>query len=65
MPRQYPRISGRKKYKGHPNGLPNCPCGTKAVYRVEIQVNWFRGDDESEPRCEKHKDDAEVTRVTP
>lgn len=37
-----------------------CPCGAIATGKVEIQYNWFRGDDEEELRCDLHKDDPDV-----
>lgn len=43
--RTYPRIGEIKRY----NGSRMCKaCGiiTKPCKRVDIQVNWFRGDDE-------------------
>ena len=53
---KYPKISGVRKYKGHPNGHPACSiCGRKATCRVEIQTSPFRGDDEYSPRCDEHK----------
>ena len=51
MPRQYPYISDyRKEQRG------KCVvCGAPAEYLVIIQVNWFRGDDESARTCHEHK----------
>lgn len=44
MARQYPRIGNRRS--DTPKG--NCVlCGKpKADYRVDVEFNWFRGDDE-------------------
>lgn len=59
---KYPRISHFFRYKGNPKRFKDqkCPCGLQAVGRVEIQVSWFRGDDEIELRCEEHKDQPKV-----
>lgn len=32
-------------------------CAKEATVRIEIQTNYFRGDDEVQPRCDDHKDD--------
>ena len=51
----YPCIVAFKKYRGHPNGWPQCRlCGEKAAGKVLIVNGWFRGDDTEEPRCENH-----------
>lgn len=61
MPREYPRLGRAGQSKGwqkNPNGAPDCDvidCTAKATHRVEIQVNWFRGDDESCRACDAHK----------
>jgi hypothetical protein len=40
---------------------PRCVvCGADASYIVDIEVNWFRGDDEVVKSCETHKNDAEA-----
>lgn len=55
---KYPRIGNVEK---HPrNTSERCLCGAMAKYRVEIQVNFFRGDDEIEWRCQEHKRSIEV-----
>lgn len=50
----YPRIGQtEKRFK---NTAPNCKiCKGIGKYRVHIEVDWFRGDDEVEWRCEEHK----------
>lgn len=56
----------RKKWtvlrKGVPvsvNNRPRCAaCGEEASFRVEVEVNWFRGDDEIVNACPVHKIDA-------
>ena len=50
---RYPRISETEKKPR--NTSARCPCGKMGEYRVTIQVNIFRGDDEVEWRCEAHK----------
>jgi len=55
--RQYPFIYGRKKltqFVDHGAPVVCTKCDTRALYRCEIQYNWFRGDDEYEARCEAH-----------
>lgn len=55
--RQYPYIFQRYKLK--PGLQHDCSlCKELALYLCEIQVNWFRGDDESEFRCEAHSRNA-------
>jgi len=70
MARDYPRIGStrdmRKKWTIQRNGKthsvnnrPRCAaCSEEASYRVDIQVNWFRGDDEARTACPAHKNDA-------
>lgn len=55
MSRKYPRLGGFNRYKEDP-GPVFCPCGVKAVGRLTIETNWFRGDDKTSPRCAAHKD---------
>lgn len=51
MARSYPYLSTDRKLK--PRKLCNC-CTTPATHKVEIQVNWFRGDDEVFLLCDTH-----------
>lgn len=37
-----------------------CPCGAPATGTVVIQYDWFRGNDDTERRCDAHKNDAAV-----
>lgn len=38
---------------------PRCAaCGAEATHLVDIEVNWFRGDDEQRKSCDEHKRDA-------
>jgi hypothetical protein len=61
MARDYPRlgyISKRRHWQENPKNAPNCDvigCTAKATHRVDIQVNWFRGEDEVASACEAHK----------
>lgn len=61
--RAYPRIGRtslqRKWEKLPPKGAPTCSaCSQPARFRVDVEVNWFRGDDESGRACNEHKNDA-------
>ena len=64
MSKQYPNIGSsrpRDGWKKNPKAAPKCiaiGCECKATHRVEVQVNWFRGDDEVGNACPQHKDDA-------
>lgn len=33
-------------------------CGAPAMWRVDVEVNWFRGDDEVVKACTPHSKDA-------
>jgi len=57
--RKYPYIYRRSKLSDKhkpktPPGQQCSKCLAPATYRCEIQVNWFRGDDEYEYRCDAH-----------
>lgn len=57
MKRQYPRLTAtlvRDK-----NTQEKCKCGEVGKFKIEVQVNYFRGDDEYYWCCEKHKKDIE------
>lgn len=63
MSRSYPRIGAAYKNKKWealgPGKGPVCDaCGAKALFRVDVEVGWFRGDDESRKACAQHKEDA-------
>lgn len=49
--KQYPKLGSSWKTD---KGICNI-CGKKAEFKIEIQVNFFRGDDEVEKRCKEHK----------
>ena len=69
MAKQYPNIGSstlRKAWATNQNGAPKCmaeSCECKATHRVEVQVNWFRGDDEVGNACDAHKKDAAALAV--
>ncbi|QRY31206.1 hypothetical protein JVX96_24505 [Variovorax sp. PDNC026] len=61
--RSYPRIgrtSLQRKWEKLPaKAAPKCSaCSQPARFRVDIEVNWFRGDDECGRACNEHKSDA-------
>lgn len=65
MAREYPRIGSagfRKSWQKTPTNAPFCiapGCDCRATHRPEIEVNWFRGDDEKGgPVCKAHGTDA-------
>lgn len=64
MSKKYPNIGTsrqRDAWKKNPKSAPKCVaigCECKATHRVDVQVNWFRGDDEVGNACELHKGDA-------
>jgi hypothetical protein len=59
--KSYPQLGRSSQVKGwinNPKGAPKCDvieCEAAATRRVEIEVNWFRGDDECCRACEAHK----------
>jgi len=60
--RTYPRIGAVSNRAGYTKAKKLKPstchaCGAQAIYRIDIQVNWFRGDDEVVSSCEAHKND--------
>ena len=60
---QYPKI--RDIWKRKTKGFGKCfVCGEPAGFHAIVQTNYFRGDDDKVPVCEKHsKESAEVARV--
>ena len=62
--RTYPRVGSQRKHKPQrgqkrPLRTPPCAvCSAPSTYRVEVEVNWFRGDDETVNACDAHKNDA-------
>ena len=49
--KEYPRIGSIMRRE---QGICKI-CKKPAKYRVSIEVNYFRGDDEVSKRCEEHK----------
>lgn len=62
--RDYPRIGSTRQpaaWRKNPNAAPMCVvagCVNRAASIVEVQTNWFRGDDERGSACRDHKHDA-------
>jgi hypothetical protein len=57
--REYPRVGESGKWK--PNANVRCVvCGVIATYRTEVQTTCFRGDDELEPTCYRHRRDVDA-----
>lgn len=69
MSKQYPNIGGyrlRDNWKKNPKAAPKCiaiGCECKATHRVEVQVNWFRGDDESGNACPQLKGERDALKA--
>ena len=63
MAKIYPAI-GKKRlpHKKSIGGLPCIICGELTTGRVDIEVSWFRGDDDQVRVCPTHqkKHDAEI-----
>lgn len=63
-PDKYPRIGSarlRDAWKKMPKTAPKCivsGCACRATHRVDVEVNWFRGDDEVGNVCDQHKGNA-------
>lgn len=55
--KRYPRVG--RVLKKSKNTSAKCRCGVIAKHRTEIQVNWFRGDDELYWACDEHKNNCE------
>lgn len=51
--KSYPALGEVQKLKGQ--GVRCACCGAPAVFRIDVQVNWFRGDDEVYHVCAIHK----------
>lgn len=61
MAKKYPAIGHKRKPK-NTGGLPCIICGVLTTGKVDIEINWFRGDDEQIRVCAEHqkKTDAEI-----
>lgn len=63
-PEKYPRIGSarlRDAWKKTPKTAPKCivaGCCCRATHRVDVEVNYFRGDDEVGNACDQHKGNA-------
>ena len=56
--RKYPRIGAIEKRPK--NTSEKCRvCNVVAKFRVDVQIDWFRGNDLVEWACDVHKNDAE------
>ena len=62
MGHKYPRIGERREFDPSLNPAhakrPCYFCNTPAVARIDIQVNWFRGEDKSYFVCNRHNTDS-------
>ena len=56
MAKSYPAIGVKKKPKNS-GGLPCIICGAITTGKVDIEMSWFRGDDEQIRACEAHQKD--------
>ncbi|WP_439606836.1 hypothetical protein [Hydrogenophaga sp.] len=71
MSRDYPRIGHQrliKPQRGQKKPLKTPPCAACAqpsTHRVDVEVNWFRGDDEVFNACSDHKGDAQALLAAP
>lgn len=69
--RSYPRIDQslpQRKWIADPKAAPKCRCcGKPATHKVEVQINWFRGDDERFNVCDADKENVAgmVATLTP
>ena len=59
MAKKYPAV-GRKKKPKNAGGLPCIICGVPTTGKVDIEVNWFRGDDEEVRVCAEHQSKNDV-----
>lgn len=63
MAQQYPRIGCKiPPRKNSAGGLPCIICGEPTTSKADIEVNWFRGDDDQVRVCTEHqrKHDGEI-----
>jgi len=58
---KYPRVR-EIKHKAN-NTSAKCECGKVGRYKTTIEVNYFRGDDESYWRCDEHKSKVAVNDI--
>jgi hypothetical protein len=64
MAKKYPAIGCKKKPR-NAGGLPCIICGVQTTGKVDIEVSWFRGDDEQVRVCAEHqsKNDAAILKA--
>lgn len=62
MAREYPRM-GRIQKLDRPTKA-KCKCGSHAKFKVHVQFNIFRGDDDVLWSCEDHKKDVDFLTAT-
>lgn len=62
MAKTYPAIGCKKAPRNVVGGLPCIICGVPTTGKVDIEINYFRGDDEQVRVCAEHqkKHDAEI-----
>ena len=54
--KSYPCIGAFRKMRGAPNSHGRCACcDNYATHRMDVQVSWFRGEDEVYQVCREHK----------
>lgn len=59
MRKKWTKLDKRTRAVVPVNNAPRCVvCGQPATHMVDVEVNWFRGDDEVRKACADHKDDA-------
>jgi hypothetical protein len=54
LTRQYPQVS-RSKLKGRSANQRCSCCLVKALWRIEIRISWFRGEDVEAVACDPHR----------
>jgi hypothetical protein len=51
--KRYPYLSSKEHLRGSGGSKCAC-CEAKATRKIEVQISWFRGDDEVYRVCENH-----------
>ena len=61
MAKKYPAVGHKRKPKSNSvGGLPCIVCGKLTTGKVDIEVSWFRGDDEQVRVCAADQKNDEV-----
>jgi len=60
MSKIYPNISRSQKFDRWPSSIRCVACDNSAKFKVTIETNIFRGDDEQVKACEQHKNDLQA-----